>query len=208
MDIDFRTLKPNVKYDEKWKSLMNRLHIILPDRIKNQRVKEKFAVFSEMTYAAKVVTLLFGLHADLYTRAHSSKSQPGKINRDTIEDGFNKIITLANNYASISLHIAELTSKTLNEKNTLQPFILCIGSDIEKVQSDAFYLVFDDRKYKFANIDTAVEMLLKLYIVFNLQYPPAIKNLLDLLSFYLLDQKSDLNYKSKTILNLIENSEK
>jgi len=97
-----------------------------------------------MNETSQSLTLILAIHGQLYSRANI-KTQGA---RETIEDSFQQMISLVDSEGSLSIRLSNLRQKSLEKKQTVQPFIYCIGEDIDDVE-EKFLLIFDDYKYSF-----------------------------------------------------------
>jgi len=114
------------------------------------------------------------------------------------------MISIIKSEGLVTMHLADVKEKAKARKQSIQPFIVCFGNDIEDI-SDEILLIFDDVKYKFSDINKALEVFLKLFTVFNLKYPPTCKNVYEFLSLTLLNPNLKLGSKGQSLLNIIEN---
>lgn len=64
--------------------------------------------------------------------------------------------------------IEERRNHLLKEKQTLQPFFVCVGT-LQNV--DAYYIVIDDTKYKVDTPLKALDVTYKAFHAFNIKYP-------------------------------------
>ncbi|XP_044013870.1 uncharacterized protein LOC122856206 [Aphidius gifuensis] len=69
----------------------------------------------------------------------------------------------------IDHEINERQKKFQDMKLELQSFILVVGPDIETI--DKVYVCFDSTKYEVPTVLKGIDILLKIFLIFNLQYP-------------------------------------
>lgn len=203
--MDYQYLHPNINFAEQWMGIKSSLMKTLPLTMTNTRIKNKFHSIDNMKPSAESLTILLALHGQLYSRGSIKSEVTEKAARDTIEDSFSQMVSIIKGEELVTMHLADVRNKAKARKLAVQPFLLCFGEDIESI-SDEILLIFDDIKYKFSDIDKALEVLLKLFILFNLKYPPTCKNVYEFLSCVLLNQKFILNSKCQSLLNMIENT--
>lgn len=141
---------------------------------------------------------MYGLHGFLYSRSNVK-------NRETIEDGFEQMITIVPNEGTVAIKLNSLREKLQHKKQPLQPVIFCIGEDIENIKENVFILAFDEFKYSFVEFSSVFKTYLQMFTVFNLCYPSCNRNVYEFLASVLLDQESILNPKCKSLRNLISN---
>lgn len=85
--------------------------------------------------------------------------------RFTIRDSQESFLYVGKSHQEIEDHLMYLKSK----RESIQPFIMCVGEDISKVTD--IYVYFDDVKYSFNSFLRAVDILFKIFYVFHLSFP-------------------------------------
>ncbi|XP_067613875.1 uncharacterized protein [Eurosta solidaginis] len=100
----------------------------------------------------------------------------------------------------------ELKSKAMEKCTTLQPLILVIGEELKSLES--YYIVFDGVLYKVPTFVRALDLLFKLFHVFNLKYPIEAKFLYDFMEKYFFKFDCSVNSNLLLLINYLENAKK
>lgn len=112
------------------------------------------------------------------------------------QDSF-AIIATTQQELDIKLNLLKL------QKNCIQPRLLIIGSILDIKQ---IFVYFDDIKYPMCKILTAVDVLFKLFFVFNLEFPKESELFYTFLQVFFYELKTDKKFtKIFTIKNEILN---
>lgn len=156
-----------------------------------------------MSKESKKLFLLFATHSMLYT-SYGNKSK--KQEKLSAKDAFEKIVVIVSSEGLISQYLEKLHQDAENAKIPVQPHIIAIGTGLVDV-AGIFFLCFDSHKYRINDIDSVLEVFLKMHMLFNLKFPLETKNLLEFLTSLLFQYKYDLSAKCKTLMHLFENHE-
>lgn len=82
-----------------------------------------------------------------------------------MKDSQESFLYIGKTHQELEEHISFLK----NKKESIQPFILCIGEDILSISE--IYVYFDGIKYKFHSFLRAVDICFKTIYVFDLDFP-------------------------------------
>jgi len=189
------------EFNSSWKILKTRLLGIIKNELKNPEIKSQFFGYDQMSDATKTVFLLYATHAFLYS-SYGNKAR--KQEKQSAKDSFSQIISFIGSEGLISQYIENLKQEALVKKMSIQPFIVAIGTGPNNVVG-TFLLCFDSHIYKIDDVDTVLEVLLKMYMLFNLNFPIAVKNLLEFLTTFLFKFKYDLSPKAKSLFHSVQN---
>ncbi|CAG9763967.1 unnamed protein product [Ceutorhynchus assimilis] len=110
------------------------------------------------------------------------------------QESVESLVVLVKNPGDIEKTIAEQKEKSLNKKQTVQPYILVDGPDL--INFRRIFLVVDTLRYQFDCPKKAFDILFKAYHVFKAKYPLPGEHI------YLLIQRCI--YKIKTKYNIIQ----
>ncbi|XP_067629384.1 uncharacterized protein [Eurosta solidaginis] len=100
----------------------------------------------------------------------------------------------------------ELKGKAMEKCTTLQPLILVIGEELKSLES--YYIVSDGVLYKVPTFVRALDILFKLFHVFNLKYPIEAKFLYDFMEKYFFKFDCSVNSNLLLLINYLENAKK
>lgn len=117
------------------------------------------------------IIILFLLHAILpsSTRKNKTKNNKKITSKYTFADSQNSFFQIIAKPFDLDLHIKNIKKAAVDEKLTIQPFILGIGEDIFKIKTYVTY--YDGILCKFDNAIAAFDCCFKLFYVLNLEYP-------------------------------------
>ncbi|CAG9765773.1 unnamed protein product [Ceutorhynchus assimilis] len=110
------------------------------------------------------------------------------------QESIESLVVLVKNPGDIEKTIAEQKEKSLNKKQTVQPYILVDGPDL--INFRRIFLVVDTLRYQFDYPKKAFDILFKAYHVFKAKYPLPGEHI------YLLIQRCI--YKIKTKYDIIQ----
>lgn len=110
------------------------------------------------------------------------------------------------NTTNIDVCIDERRKLMAKNKLTLQPFIITHGKDISDIKGP-FIIVFDTIKYLFKSLCNAIEILIKIYRVFDLEWPKANYAVYMFLDEMFTNQNQISNHKVSELLRLVKSEE-
>lgn len=208
---DFELLHPNVanSFTEKWNALEPELIEILKSNVQNSFVKQKLLEVEKLDDDSKMAVILLGLRAALYgSTATKSNEQNSKA---SIMSSLKSMLILSASEMAMITDIAIWKENIRGKGTTLQPVMMSTGNAIDSIQGNST-IYFEGIFYKFSSLQLALEMLIKIYEVFNLAFPKSNKNVYQFLTkkFYNIQNKSDGKFSSKTniLLNAFNDEEK
>lgn len=196
INIDFSSWFSNVSFYDKWTQEDATLFYVLKKNIRNQYVQRMFENYELLSDASKCTALILGAHCFLY--------EGGK-NKFSILDSVKSMIFLTKNEQSMKVDIKEWQEKLKHQKLPLQPLIIVFGNDYTALQSNCI-LLFPGCQFKFGCLIRAIETLLNIYYVFDLEWPLSDRNVYKFLSSYFYGLESNLTPSIKTLSNLLVNS--
>lgn len=82
-----------------------------------------------------------------------------------IKDSQESFMYIGRSHEQIEEYLIYLKKK----KESIQPFLLCVGEDVTTIKE--VYVYFDDVKFSFTSFLRAVDICLKIFFVFNVQFP-------------------------------------
>lgn len=115
----------------------------------------------------------------------------------TIRDSQESFVYFGKSHQEIEDHLMYLK----NRKECIQPFIMCVGEDISKITD--IYMYFDDVKYSFNSFLRAVDILFKIFYVFNFSFPIESSMFWNFIELYCFEIKSNNSFSKVHVL--IEN---
>ncbi|KAL7014818.1 hypothetical protein ACKWTF_016141 [Chironomus riparius] len=195
LNTDFQLCHSTNNFKEKWQFMAPMLLEILLANISNQFVKSKLTQYRDLSETAKVVALLLGLHVFLY---ESGKWRP------SILESFRFMVLLVKNESCQESEMNEWKQKLKDSNYNFLPTIIAYGDNFENFK-DKFLVCFDGNFYQFNNIYKALEVLLNMFVYFNLTLPPPNRNVFKFLMAKIYDSSEDLNASVKTLLNYFLN---
>lgn len=80
-----------------------------------------------------------------------------------------------------------------------KPLVIAFGKDFEELE-DQFLVYFNGFSYKFNSVLRAVEVLLNMFVCFNISYPAPNKNVFQFLMAKIYDKNDDINVNVKTLM--------
>lgn len=182
-----------VKYSHK---MLN----IVQENTKNETIKELLTTYNKASPNSKAAILIAGLHSILY----SPKSITKGFKRLTMMDSINymMLLTTTNN---IDVLIEDRRCQMIELKISLHPFIIIQGESYSNI-SDNILLVFDCVTYKFNSLTIALEYLLKLYAVLDIEWPKANSSVYSFLEYLLMKikRKTPMESKVQQIIQLFD----
>ena len=112
--------------------------------------------------------LLWSLHGYLipYKKTNMERST-SKLTKPSISDSQESFLIIAENCTEAEKIIRRKTEI----RKSIQPFLLCIGTAIDNITE--IYIYFDQIKYGFKLFTRAVDIVFKIFHLFNLKYPEA-----------------------------------
>lgn len=116
-----------------------------------------------------------------------------------------KFMLLLSNRSNLEVLIEERRSELSESGLTMQPFIIIRGDSYTDI-SDNVIVVFDNTKYLFNSLLAALEALLKIYEVFNLEWPKpdaAVYGFFEM--FFLKIKRGVPNVKIQQFIQLLTN---
>lgn len=121
-------------------------------------------------------TLLYLLHS-IFLPTTRKLTLGEQSNKSRIQDFQNSLIIIAHTAVEVEL----ILEKLKKQKNNIQPCILIVGSLLNSVQ---ILVYFDDIEYKVFSAFKAADICLKIFHVFNLEYPLQCNNVWLFLQIY------------------------
>ncbi|KAG5675751.1 hypothetical protein PVAND_005629 [Polypedilum vanderplanki] len=205
VNSDFGKIIPNTNFHEKWIQNKAILFNVLKNNVSNALIKERFFSDNETNENSKSLGIIYGLNAFLYASGarKDPTSSKGKKIKDTILDSVQTMIIICKNQEAMQSDLLYI-QKVLKEKGqTMQPLIVAFGIN-EKNLSNDFLIVFGNNFYKFSNFDKALEILLKLFYVFDLSFPAASHSVYCFLCSFFLEAKVEISYKVQSLINMLK----
>ncbi|XP_070507985.1 uncharacterized protein [Chironomus tepperi] len=191
LNSDFQHCQSTNNFKEKWQSMAPMLLDILLANISNQFVKSKLIQYKDLSETAKIVALLLGLHVFLY---ESGKWRP------SILESFKFMVLIVKNESTQESEMNEWKKKLKDSNYNFLPTIIAYGENFENFKNK-FLVCFNEHFYQFNNIFKALEVLLNMFVYFNLTLPPPNRNVFKFLMAKIYDNSEDLNASVKTLLN-------
>lgn len=179
---------------------------ILRKENKNAEIKAVLEKYDSYGNSAKILALIYGTHGYLYSGTSTNRTAQNKRPRETIKQSFSNIFPLIENEALVSNFVSNFQEDAKKNRDTVQPYIICFGTNIQMVM-DNFLLIFDQYRYKFNSMAKAIEILLKIYMLFDLKFPKSNKNILEFLTGFLFDQKYQFSTKTKALIDAVNSFE-
>lgn len=156
----------------------------------------------------KILAILLGLSCHLHGTKHSF-GEKKNIYKPTIYDTFNSLILIISQESQLDVEWKKYSDE-LKEKNlTQQAIIIAFGNSVEDI-SNKFCIVVEDMKFMFNGSNSllrALESCLKIYHVFDLEYPTISHSLYSFLStkFLEIQSKKSTSNKVTRLLNSFAN---
>ncbi|XP_055382305.1 uncharacterized protein LOC129612599 [Condylostylus longicornis] len=104
---------------------------------------------------------------------------PPRINKNTkpsIADAQLDMISLITNLENFKQEDNDLAELTINENLTVYPQVLVIGESVQTINE--FFVSISGIRYKVPNLLSAIDLIMKIYFVFNLNYSKTSKYVL------------------------------
>lgn len=156
----------------------------------NQFIKNRLTQYYSQTDTAKFITLLLGLHAYLY--------EGGKW-RPSIVESYKFMVLTVNSQETLMKEINDWQKKMIDLGFEPKPLVIAFGKDFEELE-DQFLVYFNGFSYKFNSVLRAVEVLLNMFVCFNISYPAPNKNVFQFLMAKIYDKNDDINVNVKTLM--------
>ncbi|KAL7024906.1 hypothetical protein ACKWTF_013246 [Chironomus riparius] len=210
INYDFDHLYPQRHFQHKWNLLQAELIEILKRDIVHDGVKYIMEKLESVTSNQKVAGILLGLSCHLHGLKHSYGGESKKtVYKPTICDTFSSILLIVSQQSNVEIEFKNYTKQLLEKKMNQQALIIGFGSSVEDL-SDKFCVVVEDMKYLFDGQNSllrAVELVLKIYHVFDLEYPILSKSAYSFLctKFLQIDDKNSSSSKVTRLLNSFVN---
>lgn len=164
---------------------------IIQETTKNETIKDLLITYSKASTNSKAAILIAGLHSILYSHKNIAKGQK----RPTMLETISYMVQLTPT-KDIDGLIEERRSQMQKLQIPFQPFIIIQGESYSNI-SDNIVLVFDSVRYKSKSLTLALESLLKLYVVFDLEWPKANSSVYSFLEHFLMKVKRGTTVEPK-----------
>ncbi|GAB0095787.1 hypothetical protein DMENIID0001_112110 [Sergentomyia squamirostris] len=166
--LDFEIQHPLVKDNlEQFDSFAEKILLIYVNELKVARCKELL----DLILKKKVDNDCFDCIIMLLL--HGILQPPRMANRKlpTILDAQTDFVHFVQTISNLEPEIETIQEDCLRNKTTIQPTIFVVGSDdVVKFKTEAFYVFFNGIKYRVPSFRVAVEIVVKLCVVFNVKY--------------------------------------
>ncbi|KAB0790611.1 hypothetical protein PPYR_14983 [Photinus pyralis] len=203
IDMDFNVLyRTGDGLLNKWETYRDKLISFLAceGHVKDKSIKavlEKLKDNDTLNPNGRDCAILWALHGYLVpTNKIVRKDSAGRnsTTKFTIKDSQESFIFMGHNPQETEDHLRHLKTR----KQAIQPFILGIGEEISNISE--LYVYFDDIKYVFTNFLRAVDICLKIFFLFNLNFPPESVMFWNFIATKFYDIKSDVSYTKVHVL--------
>jgi hypothetical protein len=207
LSMDYGQIFGSDTFIKKWRDSKPTLFKVLQKNVKNVAIKEKFKDYELASENSKSLIILNGLSAFLFSAGVKSTDldEGQKRSKPTILDGVSGIYWKKENYQALQNGLYEKRQTLAKMGEALQPLIAEYGDEVNAENN--FIVSFDAYFYKIADLDVALEQLLKLYHVYDVIYPRASASILNFLSIYFCGLKSVASSKIKSLMSLLDNEE-
>lgn len=201
MDHEKMFPKANKNITDSFEKYSHKILNIVQENTKNETIKELLPTYNKASPNSKAAILIAGLHSILY----SPKSITKGFKRLTMIDSINYMMLLTTTTNNIDILIEERRCQMVELKISLHPFIIIQGESYSNI-SDNIILVFDCVTYKFNSLTIALEHLLKLYAVLDLEWPKANSSVYSFLEHLLMKikRKTPMESKVQQIIQLFD----
>lgn len=176
--------------------IMRDLLPILQKTVKTQYIMKVLNKITSIESDGDIIAIFLGLHSVLHTAASKHKV--------TILNSLEHMILICPNEQSLSTKLDLLESST--------PIIVtfgAIGENEINIFSEYFLVSYRDVKYKFTDLLSAFQFLLKFFKLFRLSFPQENSNVFDFLFMMFLNEKPNPNPSTKVIglVNVLKEKE-
>ena len=141
--------------------------------IAQESLIKKFQNFEHMTYNQSLAVVLLGLHYVLFGDKVSYGDKKKVVYKPTVYDSFGFLLLIVDDEDTMKVKIDDWIRKNIEKQLKQQALIVGFGGSIENLK-DKFCLILEDIKYIFDGefaLLYALEKLLQIYHVFNIEYP-------------------------------------
>lgn len=193
---------PGRNFKESWNESQHITIEILKKSLTQEAFASKIAKIGDMSRNQSLATILLGLHYLLSGDKISYGDKKKIVYKPTVYDSFGFILLLVGDENSVELEYNNWTRKNIEKSLKPQAVIIGFGGSIEKLQ-DRFCLILEDMKYLFDGENAllyALERLLQIYHVFNIEYPTlncSVHVFLSIKYLNITDRKSKNGVRSK-----------
>lgn len=201
-------MHPNhADFKEEWKSGENELIFILKRDLTKEQANNIFSDDSNSNQ--KMSQLLCGLNAVLFSATVKLENKKVQKYRATMQDSFKSFFLICPTENSMESKISEWRNTANNSGFKIQVIIVAFGTNTFDI-SDKFVVILENLKYIFIGEESliaAIECALKMYFVFNIEFPILSANVHEFMSqkfFGLGNQplkKSKLSTKVASLMN-------
>jgi len=165
--------------------------------IKNSEIRNLFSQMNIMNEHSKELSIIYGIFGHLYSgSSKKGKAPPSNDKPESIRTTFDQIFPILEDFAMIQSTASGIVSI---------PLIFSKGSGILNIQN-YFEVCFETTKYEFGIFSYALEILLKIYILFHIEFPKPSKQVFEFLCNYFFDFNYDLSPKAKALIDEINDS--
>lgn len=164
--MDFIKIFPAFNFVNEFQNKLTQLCDIIKKDTKNPQMKTLIADFPVANVNSKVAIIIAGLHFLLYTHKSLAKGY----NRPSILDTIDSMLYLTDDADNIDSIIEQRRQHLASLNLTFLPFIVVRGEKYSTVSDDVI-LVLESIKYSFFSLLKALESLVKIYVVFDLEWP-------------------------------------
>ncbi|KAL7026094.1 hypothetical protein ACKWTF_013787 [Chironomus riparius] len=202
INIDFEYLYPGRNFKDRWNESQQQTIEILKRNKAQEVLAIKFSKISSMSPNQSLATILLGLHNLLSGDRVSCGDKKKIIYKPTVYDSFGFMLLLVDDENSMEIEYRNWIRKNNQKSLKQQAVIIGVGGSIENLK-DKFCVILEDMKYLFEGVNSllfALERLMQMYYVFNIEYPAANTSVYTFLSIkYLsiIDSKSTNGIRSK-----------
>jgi hypothetical protein len=161
------------------------------------------ASYESMNEDKKDILLLFGLCAALYGHSACSYTENNKKVRYnfTVEDCQGAFLTFVPTPSVIEETFNKKIDAYYKLGLTIQPFIYTVGTSI--VNCSEYFVFMDNMSYKFTTFFDAIFCLVRIYFVFNLNFPKYCAKVFEFLQHFFFDIHTDYDQNYPEVKNII-----
>lgn len=163
---------PGRDFKTNWMSSQQKTIEILNRNITQDALTNKISRLHEVSFNQSLATVLLALH-HILSGDKVSYDDKKKIYKPTVYDSFCFLLLLVNDENTMDIELNSWTQKNAQKQLKQQAIIVGFGGSIDNIK-DKFCLILEDMKFVFEGENAllhALERLLQIYHVFNIEYP-------------------------------------
>lgn len=197
VDIDFANLYPdaNSRFRHFWPKYNSKILELALELAKSRRDKDaifKFSANSSLEDEENNFAGSLALYAIFYMLPQSNRKS---------KQNFQKLFRKAEKGVKINDEIRKIAEKEAKNNKSMNPFIIYFENDDGNIYK--FFVCINLLIYETCNITTALDVLMKAYFVFDLQYPQETVNVLTFIQHFFFQIYLDTDISSSFIMSLI-----